>query len=214
MRAVYFFLAGLAVTAGLSALGPVPLAFADKSGPPTTYTKASADGQYIFVMISPNEVDAELKLYNDEAAKKVRAIRAMYTRSGLYKNDGSKEPLWTVDWYAAGVLVPSDGVHLVRFQYMPFYKAPRGEPVDKEGLKTEGVTFFAKGKEIRKYQVADLIERPELLTRSVVHYQWVKAPVLRDKEGQLEIVTLDGNRFVFELKTGEIVKKERANPKE
>jgi hypothetical protein len=30
----------------------------------------------------------------------------------LYRNDGSTTPLWTVDWYAHSVLLPSDGIHL------------------------------------------------------------------------------------------------------
>ena len=37
-----------------------------------------------------------------------------YTQSGLYRNDGSRDPLWTFDWYAYNVDVAADGVHLVR----------------------------------------------------------------------------------------------------
>ena len=37
-----------------------------------------------------------------------------YEKSGLYQNNGSTTPLWTVDWYAYRVHIVSVGVHMVR----------------------------------------------------------------------------------------------------
>jgi hypothetical protein len=67
--------------------------------------------------------------------QKGREIRAKYPTSGLYKNDGSTKASWTIDWYAYSVLLPSDGIHLIR----------RG-PWAKDG-STEALTLFASGRE-------------------------------------------------------------------
>jgi hypothetical protein len=202
---VTFLLAVLAVLAALQPSGP---ALADKSGPPQTYTRASDDGEYVFVMLSPRSLEEEVRTYNDQAAARVRAIRGKYTRSGLYKGD-SREPLWTVDWYRGNVIVPSDGVHLVRFEYRPLHTARKQNPIAKEDLQREALAFFARGKLLRGYAVAELVDRPDLLPRSVVHFGWMKAHKLLDR-GRLEVVTHDGNRLTFDLKTGKILKKERA----
>src|SRR5688500_3455468 len=108
MRACIFLLAVVAV------LGFEGSARADKKGPPQTRKEVTADGKFVFVMLAPQTLEDELKSHGTEDAKNaVTAIRNVYKKSGLYKNDGSAEPLWTVDWYAP-VTVLSDGEHLIR----------------------------------------------------------------------------------------------------
>jgi hypothetical protein len=198
----------------LAILVPVSAAFADKPGPPMTYTKTSPNKQFLFVMVSPDSLEEEVKRYNEDAAKKVRAIRTTYPKSGLYKNDGSKEPLWTVDWFRGSVIVPSDGVHLVSVEYTPPSKVRRNDPLPKESLQQPALSFFAKGKLLRSYEVADLVDRPEQLSRSVSHFRWMKEHNILDQKQQLEVITYDGNNVLFDLKTGDIVKKTRVDPKQ
>src|SRR6266851_3190844 len=95
------------VTAGSPAL-------ADKPAPRSSYKQIAPGGKYVFVMISPMPLEQDVQGRNEETAAGIREIRRLYMRSGLYHNDGSVEPLWTVDWYALGVVVASDGVHLIR----------------------------------------------------------------------------------------------------
>src|SRR6516162_11460738 len=75
---------------------------ADKPATPATRTEIIANGKFLFVMLCPLALETE----------QGKAIRAKYPESGLYKNDGSKEPFWTVDWYREKVTVASDGVHM------------------------------------------------------------------------------------------------------
>ena len=81
-----------------------PFSFADSPGRPSSYVKPSADGRYLFVMIAPFSPESEASYWGGERATKIRAIRKKYRASGLYRNDGSPEPLWTVDWYAFWVV--------------------------------------------------------------------------------------------------------------
>src|SRR4051794_40464122 len=75
-------------------------AFADSPAPPTSYKKLTPDQKYVFVMLSPFAPDREAGRLIEPYASDVRTIRETYPNSGLYPNDGSTTPLWTVDWYA------------------------------------------------------------------------------------------------------------------
>jgi hypothetical protein len=80
------------------------------------YKEVSLNGQYVFVMLGilPTPADDPAWRYEEPRVRKDAEIRRVYPQSGLYRNDGSAAPLWTVDWYAFKVFVASDGVHLVR----------------------------------------------------------------------------------------------------
>ena len=95
------FSVSLVVTTLIAICSPLA-AKADLETDVYPYTIKTSDGRYVFVMLagSPANLDSR-----DPLAK--------YPASGLYRNDGSYTPLWTVDW-SAYVILPSDGVHLVR----------------------------------------------------------------------------------------------------
>src|SRR2546428_329551 len=123
-------------------------ALADSPAPPRSYKKVAAGGKYVFVMIAPGTVEEDVWRWNEETAAGIRKIRRVYPRSGLYRNDGSTEPLWTVDWYAHGVEVASDGVHLIRH-------GPWASSTDQEAI-----SFFANGKLLRTYLIRELVDNP------------------------------------------------------
>jgi hypothetical protein len=177
-------------------------ALADSPASPRSYKDVAPGGKYVFVMIAPGTVEEEARHWNEETAAGIREIRRVYTRSGMYRNDGSTEPLWTVDWYA-GVDLTSDGVHLIRRG--TWARLRRDETPD---LDWEAVSFFANGRLLRTYKVGDLVDDPGRVKRTVSHYMW-------DQEGRVgvefeyTITTLDGNRFVFDVRTGEITSESR-----
>jgi hypothetical protein len=207
MRAVAFLFV-------LAILVPAPRAFADKPAPPTTYKKLSTNAQYVFVMISPEPLEKEVKGWIKTKADEILAIRSTYTNSGLYKNDGSNKPLWTVNWYSFNVVVPADGVHLVSFGPWPTAgKSGFDNPVTKSDLRQTALLFFANGKELRHYYIEELVDRPNLLPRSVSHYMWHKSSSVLGAQQEFELFTHDGNRILFDLKTGKILKKERVDQK-
>src|SRR5262245_23170642 len=96
---------------GLAAASP---ALADSPARPRSYKEVAPGGKYVFGMIAPGTVEDDVRRWNEETAADLREIRRVYTQSGMYRNDGSAEPIWTVDWYAHGVDLTPDGVHLIR----------------------------------------------------------------------------------------------------
>jgi hypothetical protein len=179
-------------------------ALADTIGSPYSYKKVVPSGKYVFVMISPLTIENDAGGWNEEMAAGIREIRRVYKRSGMYRNDGSTEPLWTVDWYA-GVVVASDGVHLIRHGPWPalpesWYKGPLGPALDQEA-----VSFLANGQLVRTYRIGELVKDPDRLPRSVSHFDWQDKGQLDDAKSEFTLTTLDGNNFVFDIRTGEIV---------
>jgi hypothetical protein len=192
---------GLLIAFAVAATGSPALA--DSPAPPRSYKEVAPGGKYVFVMIAPRTVEEETRPWNEETAAGIREVRRTYTRSGMYLNDGSTEPLWTVDWYAHGVHLTPDGVHLIRPGPWAGLRADKTPDLD-----WEAVSFFANGRLVRTYRIGELIGNAARLERSVSHFRW-------QKEGQVSgefeytITTLDGNRFVFDVRAGEIVSESR-----
>ena len=111
---------------------------------------ASQDGRYLLVMVSPHPVDEDASRQTREA--EVREIRKRYKQSGLYRNDGSSEPLWTIPYHIPDykVYLAPDGEHLVvamEHWGHTISNIPRG-----------GVVFFyRKGEALASYRDHELI---------------------------------------------------------
>lgn len=169
-------------------------AWADSPARPDTYTKPSPDGRFLFVMLSPGPpAQDRLRSSNSSDSAKLLEVRAKYAQSGLYRNDGSTTPLWTVNWYSFDADVASDGVHLVR--HGPW--ASR--------TSDEAFSYFANGKLIRSYQISELVSAEFLLPHSVSHFFWAKNINFDDAKLQTSVSTYDGNSFVLSVTTGQVV---------
>lgn len=169
---------------------------ADEPAPPRTYTRLAPGGRYLFVMLAPMPAEAEAQ-FAGTAADSIRALRLRYARSGLYANDGSAAPLWTVDWYAAGIDVSSDGVHLIR--HGPWASA----------TSDEALSFFADGRLLRSYRISELVDNERHLRHTVSHFFWEEESRFDDARSEYALTTVDGNRFVFDVRTGAIVSESR-----
>jgi len=160
-------------------------AMADTPAPPRDYMKVTENEKYVFVMLAP-----PTKWISEDPE-----LRNTYRESGLYRNDGSSEPLWAVFWYSFSVYPSSDGKHVVRM-------GPWATSVDDLAL-----AFYEKGKELKQYLIKDLIKDEMKLKRTVSHFFWHKEPRFNDKEGTILIETTDGQTYLFSVTTGEILKK-------
>ena len=97
------------------------------------YSSITSNSEFIFVMFVPDEeIESRMESANSseylpssnytsilnflqrEGMGTNKKLRANYPCSGLYRNDGSDKPIWTVNWYALRVFVHPDGKHLVR----------------------------------------------------------------------------------------------------
>lgn len=170
------------------------LALADSERAPIAYTQTSPNEQFLFVMNFPEWATRFGYISAEEKARE-QQIKSRYRQSGLYRNDGSTTPLWTVDWYASSVLISSDGVHLIT----------RGPWASTSG--DEALTFFANGKMLRSYQINDLVGFIDsfFLPRTVSHFTWEKSRSLDDEKQTLTLVTLNEDTYMFDITTGEII---------
>ncbi|MGB0384139.1 MAG: hypothetical protein ACPGWR_04865 [Ardenticatenaceae bacterium] len=169
-------------------------AFADSPIPQHYYSKTVAEGKFIFVMLSiPDDPSA----YGQGGAVQNPKIRNGYTQSGLYLNDGSTEPLWTVDWYAFEVNLSSDGEHLVKWGPWAF----------SHNYHELALAFYRNGQEITRYHVDDLVADPSSLPHSASHYEWVRYSSFDDEPGTLFVNTYTNENYLFDIKSGDILER-------
>ncbi len=161
----------------------VTLTIADTPATPYDYKKVTTNNQYIFVM-----------LHKSAWADKNRELRSLYKQSGLYLNNGSNKPLWTVDWYAYEIIPSSDGEHLIRFG-----------PWASSGYQL-AIAFYNKGKEIKQYKIMDLVKDEKKLTYTASHFFWRSEEIYNDKLSTLLLKTHDGQTYTFSVLTGLSVK--------
>jgi hypothetical protein len=159
---------------------------ADFEDLPHNYAQAAEGGKHVFVMLAPEK-------YRKDPPRQAGFDFTKYPRSGLYPDDGSTNALWTIDWYAFSVTVASDGHHLVRWGDWP----ERGQ------WGALALAFYKDGKELKRYRVLDLVVEPTKLPRSTSHYKWLKQHRFEDQAGRLTLETRMGERYVFDVKSGE-----------
>lgn len=168
---------------------------ADMPAPRYSYKQLTSDRQFLFVMLSPSAQSdmGAASMLRDLSSSDLREIRKTFTRSGLYRNDGSSSPIWTVDWYAKGAQPLSDGIHLVR----------PGQWAGSYG--SEAVAFFANSKLIRSYSVSELVANPKDMPHTISHFTWRAYEKLNEQYKRYTIVTKEKKHYVFDVTTGEVI---------
>lgn len=159
-------------------------AFADTPAPFRDFMIVT--GNHVFVMLAPDAPD--------RWARRDRTIRRSFNQSGLYRNDGSSTPLWTVDWYAFEVFPSSDGEHLA--VAWPF----------AHSTQSLAVSFFASGKTVKEYRIKDLVHDESRLIRSVSFVHWRGELRYNDKDGVLFLRTIDDRAYRFSVRTGAMLR--------
>lgn len=165
---------------------------ADSIAAPTSYKKEIGNGKYVFVMLTTDS-DKLLSKTNKE-----------YSKSGLYENDGSVTPLWTVDWYQYEglVFITDDGQDIVSLG--PWATLSSDHKID---LNQSAVTFYSKGSLVKEYLISDLIKNSSYLTKSVSHFEWRDNVEFDSNAATFTILTKDQNKYVFDVRSGDIIKK-------
>lgn len=163
-------------------------AFADMPIMPYSYKIEVGGGKYVFIMLAEHS-----KPLSTSTGKQ-------YASSGLYLNDGSDNPIWTIDWYALKIYISSDSKHLVRMGEWPSLGKWR-----MPNVQQLAVAFYENGRLLKQYYIADLISRPLFLPRSVSHFTWKKKELFNDGQGRLTIVTEENTEYVFDIKSGELI---------
>jgi hypothetical protein len=138
-------------------------------------------------------------------------LNAKYTRSGLYRTDGSTDPLWTVDWYSRtqGIYPLSDGHTLVvvHFEEPNCYPVEwtlkaNGRTVPELARDTTVVTFYRDGKPFRTYTGGELFD----VSRFEAGMSWWGSSDAPDEEwGTIKLRTNTGEVVELDIRSGAIV---------
>ena len=159
-------------------------AFADSIAPPKDYKVVTESSEFVFIMLVPEQSVRWATLNPD--------IRNTYSESGLYRNDGSNTPLWTIDWYAYDVIPVSDGIHMIR----------PGPWASNRGQLA--LAFYRNGQEVKSYKISDLVKGGRL-PHTVSHFTWRDKVEYQESKGNLYVSTLGaGHSYNFSITTGEI----------
>ena len=160
--------------------------------PPKPFVLESEDGRLLFVMVPPDYS------YQEAENEEEKRIRRLYKKSGVYKNDGSREMLWPFDGYIY------DDTAVIYFDQESLVVA--GDPHDND----VALVFFKNGKEIKSYNVVELTDDSRYLSKLDGSYDaavyamsesWLKSTTIR---GRLLIIeNREGDTLTFEISTGE-----------
>jgi hypothetical protein len=160
---------------------------ADSIAAPYSYKKDVSNGKYVLVMLAKDNKE----VFSSSNKK--------YTHSGLYLNDGSVTPLWTMGWYEyEGMLfIAEDGEHAAGLG--PWPNLSSSKQIDLNQL---AVTFYNKESLMKEYYISDLIKYKFLLRKSVSHFEWREKTEFDISTGQLTILTKENNKFIFDINSG------------
>ncbi len=160
------------------------------------YSVVSPDARYLLVMLGYLTCDPCVT--GDDWVGKSNNLSENYLVSGLYRNDGSAEPLWTMGYvsWQKGVIVSPDGHHLVVWG---------GWPTQGGEYREEAFSVYEDGKPIKRYEVRDLVANPEGLPHTVSHYKWVEKSEFDGGRNLLMVRTVMGEEYSFDMGTGDVV---------
>lgn len=116
--------------------------------------------------------------------------------SGLYPNDGTIIPLWTVDFISdrGDIYISNDGKYLIKKKHLV------------GSLSQLAFAFYTNGELVKQYMVSDFIDSEDGLPHTASHFYWYDKFTVVNEE--LEILTVTNTRLVFDIRTGNIISKE------
>ncbi len=167
-------------------------ALADSEVAPHSYKEVVGNNKFVFVMVYPGS--PEVKTEDGKA----------YASTGLYKNDNTTEPLWTLDGYSHKVFISSDGNYAAKLG--PW---PKLRPGGSRDLNQLVVAFYDKGKLTNEYYIKDLVVDAGKLQKSVSHFMFNKKLNFDEAKNIIKLETEDGSSYVFDMSTGEIIEAHR-----
>jgi hypothetical protein len=166
----------------------------------------SANGKYLLVLLAPEpEYYNAGPLTDDEIREReeVQQIEDHYAQSGLYRNDGSTDLLWPIDYLSVlkDVYVSDDGVHLI--------VAFLSWECDTCSDRGNALEFYAHGQRLSTYNEHNLLIAyfGRCLASCYAGVPWTTCTSAKfdDKRREFEIATNRGDEFRFDITTGNVI---------
>ncbi len=153
-------------------------------------------------MVSPLPVEEDATGHPAFDNDGIRAIRAKYTQCGVYRNDGSTIPLWTLRYrLCQQPLLLDDGQHLVLAD------------TDWFQSRTHVATFYANGRLLARHQLDDLVTVYQVSGHFLLNYPQCRSLKLDPAKLELTLRTTQGETIVFDVTTGRVVRRSSLYPR-
>ncbi|WP_425616191.1 hypothetical protein NA78x_006130 [Anatilimnocola sp. NA78] len=165
---------------------------------PNSWQRVSDDGQFVLVMISPWSVEDDAKVRREAQRAEILRLRGTYSQSGLYRNDGSTEPVWTIAYAGEqSMFLSSDGKYLVL--------------ADPSWHYGHVALFFANGKLLKRCSFSDLARHylPIWKLRGGVSCSGLR---FDEQQQTFTVSTNQGEAFVFDITTGNLIRSSSRYP--
>ena len=171
----------------------------DREAPPYPYVVFAPGGRFYFRMMT----DPLAEHFDREKGS-----------GGVYEVGpyGVDRVLWRIDgWYAFTTFLSSDGGFLVRLGNHPRGWSPSDSDLAVAFYRRGGGASADTGILLKSYSTRTLIEDDTKVEPTRSHYEFIAGiPGLVDPNGYIfELVTVDRIRYLFDIRTGEMIAKER-----
>ena len=159
-----------------------------------SWQTVSGDKNFVLVMISAKPAHEDGEVGSPE-----RAIRMKYPQSGLYRNDGSITPLWTLPYWSywseqREVYIAPDGRHVI-------FANNWNSGFDLEGM----ATFYDQDGQLGRYTVPELTSCLYLKCLLRGGYPRRTSSVFDPDSLRYSVSTHHGERYVFDAGTGRLI---------
>jgi hypothetical protein len=199
---------------------------------PRSYAILSADNQFMLVMCSPIKTNYDSGLVFTIPSGKQINLREQFKTNGIYRLDNF-QCVQSLDWFAeeGDLFTSEDFSILIRLNSVA---------VETQNNTNWSwcLKFYNKGKEVKQYKVKDLVAMPHVLFLPETSYGWHSVwheteaftsgaglyPLSGSYSSQWQFILVtepqffgqiklsDGNIFVFNPFTGEIIQQWRHHP--
>jgi len=169
-----------------------------------SYSKPTADGRFLLVMLLPDQED---KYASDEE----KALRKKYVRSGLYPKDDPTAPLWTVNWYGRTVHASTNGIHAVHINDVRgiWLGGDRREALARVAAM-HALTVYEKGQPVRQFTVRELYDLDRFTDDQLnTWFGWYADHDADDTAETIRIRARSGETVAINYRTGEVTKESR-----
>lgn len=169
---------------------------------PNSWSAESPNGEYVLVMIAASQTpEYDATSPRGVVDQKILQLRAKYTQSGLYRNDGSSVPLWTLPYRGCDhPLVLNDGQHVIlaNEHWRQSYN--------------HVATFYAGGNKLASHQLENLASHYQFTVRWIY---WPECESFQLDEDRLELTlkTNQGETYVFDVTTGQVIYRSSRYPR-
>jgi len=194
-------------------------AYSCSERPPSSFVEFSQEMDHILVM----------QTRKSDSRHRSPGVSGKYRLPGLYRLDGSSNPLWTIDWFSSTVFPHEGGRYLVQLDDRFELQQPSEDELSLNDLEEKlfnekpdlwfkrmkerrhAISFYDAGELLHTYRLGDLFNDPEKieLVGTCLWVKWMTDYAFDQDAKVFKLATTENLSYSFSIVTGEILQVER-----